>query len=53
MSHLSREKKGWGEGMTKLAQVTAEVHATFPQLLLMTKSEPVSEERRQTHLANT
>lgn len=35
-------KKGWGEGMTKLVQVTAEVHATFPQVLLMTKSELVS-----------
>lgn len=46
-------KKGRGEGMTKLVQVRGEVHTTFPQVLLMTKSEPVSWERRQTHLAHT
>lgn len=42
MSHLSEEKRGGGEGMTILVQVTAEVNATFPQVLLMTKSEPLS-----------
>lgn len=48
-----RKEKGQGEWMTKLLQVTVKVHAAFPQVLFMTKSEPASQERRQTHPAHT